>query len=126
MKDYTEEFLKAVADRLSSRADCKQVEYVVYIGVIDTSDTLDVKGAASNTVYFYPRRSVFPNTHRRRKVDLRDIVDHVMRSKFTDTVYSHDNEYGHACFKSGTLTPGIYQYTLSFDKKRRKWIRKSL
>lgn len=129
MKDYTVEFLHAIAQRLSSRESCRKIEYLVYIGILPTdkivqyslSDYSDV----SNRVYFYPERTVFPDTHHRQHTDLTDIVCHVMRNKFLDTVYDHTDQYGHACFKDGSLTPGVYQYVLSFDRKRRQWVNKN-
>lgn len=126
MKDYTAEFLRSIAERLSSRQSCRKIEYDVFIGVSPnvfgrqfSMSELD----PSNKVFFYPERTVYPDTHHRQRTDLQNVVNHVMRTKFKDTVYDHDDEYGQACFKADSLTPGEYKYILSFDKKRRQWVK---
>lgn len=120
MKDYTVEFLRAIAERLSSRESCRRLEYIVNIGCCDNPI---IPVDATTVVKFYPERSVYPDIHHRHKTDLKDVVDHVMRAKFYDTVYDTDDEYGRARFIEGTLTPGVYKYVLSFDKKRRQWVK---
>lgn len=114
MKDYTVQLLSAVAERLSGRQNCRQVEYVVYVGTMDGFE---------NQIIFYPYREVYPDIHHRQKTDLRDIVDHVVRTKFADTVYAQHDAYGHICFLEGSLTRGTYKYELSVDKKKRRWTR---
>ena len=128
MKDYTVEFLRAIAERLSSRENCRKLEYVVYIGRPCDQPGYQQHISDSNTtnvVSFYPQRDVYPDTHHRQRTDLIDIVYHIMRTKFEDTIYDHDDEYGRACYVDGSLTPGVYKYILSFDGKRRHWIRVS-
>lgn len=124
--DYTVEFLRAISDRLSGRKNCRKIEYTVCIGMDDDSvdrqlhlsDTEDM----SNKVYFYPERVVYPDRFHRQKSDLTEIVYHILKTRFKDTVYDCD-QFDRPCFKQGSLTPGIYKYILSFDKRRRQWVR---
>lgn len=132
-KDYTVEFLKSIADRLASRVDCKQVEYIVAIGepltyfsVIGkslSSDELILNRVSSGEVCMKPQIDVYPDTHHRKSTDKCSILDYVLITKFYDTCYDGIDEYGHARFREGSLTPGVYKYRLSVDKKRRKWSR---
>lgn len=125
--ELTVEFLRAIAQRLSGRSSCKQIEYVVCIGMDDDTVSRQMSLAdvesTHNKVFFYPERLVFPDTHHRQKSDLTDVVKHVMKEQFADTVFDHEDQFGKVCFRDGSLVPGIYQYVLSFDKKRRTWIR---
>lgn len=132
-KDYTVEFLKSIADRLASRVDCKQVEYIVAIGepliyfsVIGkslSSDELILNRVSSGEVRMKPQIDVYPDTHHRKSTDKCSILDYVLITKFYDTCYDGIDECGHARFREGSLTPGVYKYRLSVDKKRRKWSR---
>ena len=132
-KDYTVEFLKSIADRLASRVDCKQVEYIVAIGepliyfsVIGkslSSDELILNQVSSGEVRMKPQIDVYPDTHHRKSTDKCSILDYVLITKFYDTCYDGIDEYGHARFREGSLTPGVYKYRLSVDKKKRKWSR---
>lgn len=125
-EDLTVQFLRAISERLSGRASCRQIEYTVCIGMMDNTKhqmNISEMNDISNKVFFYPERSVYPDRYHRQKTDLRDIVNHIMKSQFADTIFDHEDEYNDACFKPGSLVPGIYKYILSFDKKRRQWIR---
>ena len=131
--DHTLEFLKSIADRLASRVDCKQVEYIVAIGeplvyfsVIGkslNSDELLLNRVSSSGVRMKPQIDVYPDTHHRKPTDKCSILDYVLITKFYDSCYDGVDEYGHATFREGSLTPGVYKYRLSVDKKRRKWTR---
>lgn len=107
MKDYTEAVLKAISDRLSSRDDCKGVEYVV-----------DIR---DDWLTMIPTKNVYPDTHHRKDTDLEDIIYFILRTQFSDTVLAGVDVYGRCKYVSNTLTPGLYQYQLSFDQKRRRW-----
>jgi len=127
-KDHTEEFLQAVAERLSGRTDCKKVQYIIYIGRAPRSEAeahhsnvLDMKSA--DRVFILPNYEIYPDIHHRKKTDLVGVLDYILITRFHNSVFNGLNEYGHAVFKPDTLTPGVYQYKLSVDEKRRKWIR---
>lgn len=131
--DHTLEFLKSIADRLAGRVDCKQVEYVVVIGTPMTyfsvigksldADELLLSRVSNGRVFMTPQVDVYPDTHHRRSTDKCSILDYILITKFYDTCYDGIDEYGHAAFREGSLTPGVYKYKLSVDKKRRKWTR---
>lgn len=96
----TKEFLLGLSKRLSSRKDCRQVEYEV---------TIDEHG-----VVFKPEVEVFKNRYQRSecdKVPVQDMVlSNLVNNYMTDWIRSY-------------LVPGTYIYKLSFDKKRRQWIK---
>ena len=96
----TKEFLLGLSKRLSSRKDCRQVEYEV---------TIDENG-----VVFRPGVEVFKNRYQRSecdKVPVQDMVlSNLVNNYMTDWIRSY-------------LVPGTYIYKLSFDRKRRQWIK---
>lgn len=90
----TEFLLKAIADRLSGRDDCRKVCYKVKInhqGVVMT-----------------PHVEVFPNRYHRQESDKIDIVSYVHQYKMPNAMLSG-------------FVFGTYEYQLSVDGKRRKW-----
>ena len=123
----TMQLLRAISRRLSSRKNCKQIEYIVCIGMIydDPSSQYNTKhtGDVSDIITFYPEREVYPDAHHRQSTDLIDIVSCVIMTKFKDTVFAYVDNIGQIHFNKGTLVPGVYQYVLSKTKKRRKWFR---
>lgn len=128
MKDYTEEFLRCISDHLSSRKSCRKVEYVVAIGMMyDDSEyqmTLaDLDEGIHDKIFFSPPRFVFPDKFHRSKGDYQNIVNHVIKSHFHDTIFDREDSCKDCRFKEGSLSPGIYKYKNSFNSKRRKWIR---
>lgn len=96
----TKEFLLGLSKRLSSRKDCRQVEYEVCIN--------------EDGVVFKPQVEVFKNRYQRSecdKVPVQDIVlSNLVNNYMSDWIKSY-------------LVPGTYVYKLSFDKKRRQWIK---
>ena len=124
--NLTVDFLKCIATHLSGRKDCRQIEYTVYIGFLDEEHerqlTLSEATDVSNKVFFYPKRSVFPDIHHRRKSDAEDIITHVVKEHFKESLYN-DEEFNAVCIQPNKLEPGIYRYILSFDGKKRQWIR---
>ena len=96
----TKEFLLGLSKRLSSRKDCRQVEYEVCI--------------SEDEVVFKPQVEVFKNRYQRSecdKVPVQDIVlSNLVNNYMSDWIKSY-------------LVPGTYIYKLSFDKKRRQWIK---
>lgn len=98
-RDITSEFLRCLSDHLSSRQDCKGVEYTV---IIDRSN-----------IKFEPLRYVYPDRYHRKENDKQDVVRHVISYHFPDLPDSNFE----------MLTSGTYKYVLSFDGKKRQWIR---
>lgn len=123
--ETTVEFLHSISNHLSGRKSCRGIEYVVCIGMDDDSqlrqlDLADVS-TRENKIFFYPDRFVFPDTFHRQQSDKKDIITHVLIEHFDNIFAGYD--YTRPCFKVGSLIPGVYKYVLSFDKKRRQWVR---
>ena len=104
----TEEFLHLFSSHLSSRPECRRVEYTVMI-------------CKDNTIWCLPNISVFPNRYTRKEQSRESILKHIMTHHFNE-IYDGTNSYGCVRFKPGSLVPGGYKYQLSFDDKRRKWV----
>lgn len=110
-RDYTFKFLQSVASRLSGRSDTKHIEYIVTIC------------SENSQISISPNYEVYPDMHHRKHTDLRCIIDHIILTKFGDILYKGYDDYGHIVVNSDLLTPGVYHYKLSDDRKRRKWER---
>lgn len=125
-RDITAEFLRCISDHLSSRKSCRKVEYEVYIGVVD-SNTLEIAPISSSKdsatrIYFFPEQYVYPDRRRRKHGDEVEIVEHVIQSHFYDELFAGYEE-GRICCNMNNITPGVYRYVLSFDRKKRQWVR---
>lgn len=90
----TEYLLRAIAERLSGREDCRKVCYRV---------TIDHNG-----VLMTPHVEVFPNRYHRQESDKVDVVSYVHHYKMPNAILPD-------------FVFGTYEYQLSVDGKRRKW-----
>lgn len=90
----TEFLLKAIADRLSGRDDCRKVPYRI---------TIDHNGVSMSPLVY-----VWPNRYKRKEEDKIDIVSFVHKYKMKGA-------------KLSGFVFGTYEYQLSVDGKRRKW-----
>jgi len=135
MHDITKEFLIALSDRLSGRSDCKGVEYIVAISVSNV-DMLDKYGLDTNSVLhgmnlpdkyldnvviFHPYRLVYPNRYERKESNKLNVLELI--AKRFDGLFNGLTDDGDLYVNSGYLSPGLYRYTLSVDRRRRKWER---
>lgn len=91
--ETTQTLLKAISDRLAGRVDCKNLSYVVDIGI---------KG-----VTMVPLIYVYPDKHHRMPSDKIDIISYVHRYKLQDTALDQ-------------LEFGTYVYAAT-DTKKRRW-----
>lgn len=98
--DYTECFLQKISSRLSSRDECRQVEYLVTV-----SDDGCVDLQPKDYI-------VYPNRYCKQKGAHTGIVSHTIN---LPDMQSLSCKYH--------LVPGKYIYKLSINKKRRKWCR---
>ena len=125
--ELTTKLLRAISKRLSSRKNCRRIEYIICVGMqydeIDQPSRINEYSDVSDLIMFYPEREVFPDTHHRRSTDLIDIVSCIIMTKFKDTIFSYVDNLGQIHFVKGSLVPGVYKYILSNTKKRRKWVR---
>lgn len=126
-KNLTSELLQCISAHLSSRKDCRKLEYIVYIGIVDDEHerqlTLGELDNIADKVFFYPKRYVYPDRFHRKKSDEIDIIAHVIKEHFPELYVCED--FNSVVVNSALLTPGKYQYILSFDEKKRQWIRVS-
>lgn len=105
----TQDFLSCIASHLSSREDCKGVEYVVNI-------------KEGNVVTFEPNGiKLFPNRYRRSERDRVSVIFHVAQYHFPELVIDVTNTEIHV--DTSKLVLGRYLYQYSMDHKRRRWIR---
>ena len=100
----TKRLLLGISKHLAGRPDCRNINYRVMISSI--GDNVEIK--------MTPKISVFPNKYHRKShnkipVELHVLCDHI-------TV-----DFDKDCISE--LVPGTYEYTSSFDNKRRKWIK---
>ena len=111
--DLTIELLHRISSRLSSRSDCKGVEYYVFI--LHYNDSL-------STILFQPHKEVYPDMHSRKREQSDDIIKHVLSKYFADLYYDTSDD-GSILVYSKYFTPGVYKYELSYNGKYRRWMR---
>ena len=126
--ELTTKLLYTISRRLSSKKNCRRIEYIVCIGMTCDSEVghqrrIQEYSDVSDVIMFFPEREVFPDKHHRRSTDLIDIVSCVITTKFKDTIFSYVDNMGQIHFQKGSVVPGVYKYILSNTKKRRKWVR---
>lgn len=122
----TQLLLRMVARRLSGREDCKQIQFQVGIGELIPQDNpgrfLIPDDVASNYIFFSPDTIVFRDMYHRKDRDKFRVVDLVLHKYFPELVNGRDDK-GNLLVNTSKLVKGVYQYQLSVDGKRRRWIR---
>ena len=94
--DDTAEFLRKISTRLSSRQDCKGLEYEVTI--------------SKEHISMDPLIYVYPDTHHRAEIDKMSVLTYIIH-----TLSQEEQK-----LSSGTYR---YEYIDSYKRKRRKWTR---
>lgn len=105
VKNDTEKYLDSISRRLSSRYDCKDIEYLVEI--------------QDNRVSMAPRIFVYRNKHQRRPEDKMSIlafIENVVKGR--SCLLDVD---GRIVIEDVRLVDGNYLYKFSADKKKRRW-----
>ncbi len=108
----TEMFLRLIAQHLSSRQDCRGIEYTVTIGNEYWDDI----------VLMDPPKHVYPDKHRRSSADLRPVTEHVLKYHMPE-LYLPTEDSCNLFIDKDKIVPGVYMYQLSVDKKKRRWIK---
>ena len=134
--NITMKLLTAISDRLSGRKDCRQVEYLVSIGICD-EDLLEKHNISHDWIFkgmnppqnyydkyvvFEPVRLVYPNCHDRKESHKLSILEYVANYKL-DSAFERISDNVILLMNSYKVSPGIYKYTLSFEGRRRRWER---
>ncbi len=106
----TQKFLRLVAQRLSGRNDCKRVQFRIHI-------------LPEKAISFEPDIYVYKDLHHRKDVDLFKIADLITRKYFPELILGKDNK-GRMLIDTEKLNIGTYEYQLSVDGKRRRWVKR--
>lgn len=104
----------AVLRCIASHAYSRRSRDTLSVGIMEFDDIC--------TITVIPDTVVYPDIHRRKRVDLQRIQDHVILDHFADLIHSV-NELGQVTIKAGTLLPGIYHYEFSTTLRKRRWTR---
>ena len=105
----TKELLQHISNHLSSRNECKGLEYVVTIG--------------DDRILFEPFTIfVFPNRYTRCERDKSPVTYHVIQNHMPELEICKDSS-GQYVLDTSKLVKGRYKYQISFNNKRRRWIR---
>ncbi len=122
----TQQFLRYLTRRLSGREDCKKVEFMIGIGCrfpgadkITSPHILD-----DRYIFFHPSIDVYKDKHHRKDVDLNGIVDHIIYKYYPELILGYDL-HGSMLVDTSQFVRGVYQYQLSIDGKRRRWVRRN-
>lgn len=90
----TEKLLRQISKHLSSREECRRVQYRVVIEKV--------------SVTMYPNYCVFPDARHRRDSDKINLLDHILSMHLDSNI---------------ALTEGTYEYRLTFPQlRRRSWV----
>lgn len=116
----TQAFLTSIAQHLSSRAECRGVNYRIAIGVNDPQ--IINHNVPENCITFIPNIYVFPDRYHRKDTDKIPIVYHVASAHYSDNLSAYQKE-GYAFIDTANLVPGVYEYQSSIDNKKRRWVR---
>lgn len=112
MKDRTMDLLYAISQRLSSRQDCKEYEYVVQI-------------YPSGTIIVAPSVYVYIDTHHRSKGSYIQVEECVLRKPQFDDIDYVVSSVGRIHVRTkDAFQPGVYMYAFGYKGKcRRRWCR---
>ena len=107
----TKQVLQTISRHLSSREDCRDIEYSVTIhnDPITGHDIVEVS----------PYITVFPTTFQRKDTDRRSIAYHVMAYHFPELLQQSSTSVVYVI--PGTLVHGTYIYKKYRLTSRRKW-----
>lgn len=108
----TENFLRLVSNRLSTRNICRNLTYKLSIYEKDGYEY----------VSFEPDIFVYPDRYHKKYSDRCKVTDLIICDNYSVFINSIDVESG-IKLNLGTFIPGDYRYMYSFNNKRRHWIR---
>ena len=105
-------FLNLVSKHLSNIESCKHVEY-----------RMEIYSEYDDGYKFNSNVRIFPDVYHRKESDKDTVVDHVLKYHMPELVkeFAESN----IVLDSSKLIIGEYIYRMSFNNKRRKWIKLS-
>ena len=107
----TEKLLFLISKHLSSRSRLRHEEYFCCI--------------STNMISFYPKEDVFPDKFHKKLGDKISLLYHILIDHF-DLHIQELSSIRHAyCINilDNKFVPGVYKYSLSINKKTRRWVR---
>lgn len=107
----TKEILRCISSHLSSRNDCKDVEYIVAITKDNHSENDIIKVS--------PYITVFPGIHNRKQSDKRGIAYHVVYNHYPEIFIDANSAI--VRIRRNSLVHGTYIYRKFNFTNRRKW-----
>lgn len=109
----TSSILKCISYHLSSRQDCKGIEYVVIIRADEINN--------QDEIIISPYITVFPGIHDRKDCDRRSVAYHVILYHFPELFEDANQVSVH--IKKNSLIYGTYIFKQYESTNRRKWIK---
>ena len=107
----TKQVLQMISRHLSSREDCRGIEYKISIRHDNKSE--------SDIIEISPYITVFPTTFQRKDADRRSVAYHVMFHHFPELLQQSSDTIVHVI--PGMLVQGVYVYEKYPLTSRRKW-----
>ena len=111
----TDRLLKELANHLSHRPECRNVEYILNI-------SFQNNGSNRLELTFEPNILVFPNRYNRCKTDKIPVLHHIL--KFHD--FAHNiREDGKIFASADTFIAGEYKFVAPYNSSKRRWYTQS-
>ena len=107
--------LRSISDHLSSRKDCRGVEYEVDVSVNKDDQGVDFIEFSMNPITY-----VYPDPKRRKSEDKVSVLYHVLTQHFQILLQEIDLD-GNIKVQPSRIIPGKYIYRLSVNGKQRRW-----
>lgn len=106
----TKNVLKCISFHLSSRKDCKDIEYII---------TISKSCQDTDVIKMSPYITVFPDIHNRKNSDKRGVAYHVIFNHFPEIFI--DANFAIVRIQKHSLVYGTYIYKKFKFTNRRKW-----
>lgn len=117
----TKNLLNLISEHLSSREDCRKLDYYVEIFPYDSRDKIE-------QVCFIMRRNgqlytpyVFPDRYHRKQLDKLSILKHIFNYHFNDIHQYCSNQPYRVIIDQNNFIPGCYAFKAVGSSQRRQW-----
>ena len=105
----TSNFLTSISNRLCTRSELKNTEYIVDIG--------------DNYIHMDPVVYVFPDTHHRKETDKRLVLDYLINTIFTQLSCEYKIVNDCIRIQPDKLVTGKYIYKYYPHNNKRRWMK---